>query len=464
MTNDGLTRRDFLRLVGAGSATLALANCLGGAQSLSPGKSRPNILIILADDLGYGEIGCRTNPGGIPTPNINSIAKKGVCFTNAYVSCPVCSPTRAGLMTGRYQQRFGHELNPGPLQTADSEFGLPLSETTLASRFQTAGYRTGLVGKWHLGYDEKHAPTHRGFDEFFGFLGGAHPYVGGKHIYRGGKEVGEEEYLTDAFGREAVSFIDRHKGNPFFLYLAFNAVHGPLQAPEKYLNRFPDIKQKKRQTFAAMLTAMDDNVGRVLKALRDYGLEENTLVFFLSDNGGPTQTTTSGNTPLRGFKGQVYEGGIRIPYMMQWKGQVPAGSVCDKPVIQLDIAPTALAAAGIKADNARFDGVNIVPYVTGVLSGVPHQALYWRFGDQSAIRKGNWKLVKYKSRCPELCDLAADIGESKNLAEKNPEKVKELDAQLMRWDAQLIEPLWHKNKRPRAKRRVGARAAAGTKL
>jgi arylsulfatase A-like enzyme len=442
MKEGALTRREFLKLVGASSATLALGKELDAA--LNEKGRRPNILIILADDLGYAELGCQGNKD-IPTPNIDSIASQGVRFTNGYVSCPVCSPTRAGLMTGRYQERFGHEFNPGPPTSVEKDFGLPLTETTIASRLKSEGYVTGLVGKWHLGYEEKYLPLNRGFDEFFGFPGGAHSYIDSSAdaknpIMRGMKPIEEKEYLTDAFSREAAAFIERHKNKSFFLYLAFNAVHSPLQAPEKYLKRFSSISDNKRRTFAAMLSAMDDAVGNVLQTLRKNNLEENTLIFFLSDNGVPTQSTTSRNDPLRGFKAQVYEGGIRVPFLMQWKGKIPAGMVCDKPVIALDIAPTALAAAGARIEDAKFDGVNLMPHLRG--SSTPHEMLYWRFGPQYAIRKGNWKLLKTAKGKPELYDLAADISEMNDLAEKNPEKVKALQAHYEAWNAQLAKPLW----------------------
>jgi arylsulfatase A-like enzyme len=401
--------------------------------------------------LGYGELGCQGNPE-IPTPNIDSLARGGIRCTSGYVSCPVCSPTRAGLMTGRYQQRFGHEFNPGPAEMASEDFGLPLGEVTVADRLKSAGYATGIFGKWHLGFKPKYRPQRRGFDEFFGFLGGAHSYLDPKSdsrnaILRGDTPADEKEYLTDAFTREAVAFIDRHRQQPFFLYLPFNAVHAPLQGTEKYLDRFTGIKQEKRRTFAAMLSAMDDGVGAVLAKLRQAGLEQDTLIFFISDNGGPTPNTTSRNDPLRGFKGQVWEGGIREPFLIQWKGRLPAGKLYDPPVISLDILPTAAAAAGVKLpDDARLDGVNLLPFLTGHSDRPPHEMLFWRFGKQSAIRQGNWKLVKLPSQHEQLFDLAADIGERHDLAAQNPDVVKQLDAALRKWDSQLAEPRWHAGK------------------
>ncbi len=443
MAQNSINRREFLKMAGIGAAALALPAWMSDSAFCD---DKPNIIVIVSDDHGYAEMGCQ-GCKDIPTPNIDSIAKNGVRFTNGYVSCPVCSPTRAGLLTGRYQQRFGHEFNPGPASQADVQFGLPLTETTLAARLKSAGYKTGIVGKWHLGYNEPYLPLNRGFDEFFGFLGGAHQYFGeGKEsrnrIMRGNDAVEEKEYLTDAFAREAASFIKRHSKEKFFLYLAFNAVHSPLQAPEKYLNRFPAITDKKRKTFAAMLSAMDDAVGKVLDTLRENNLEEKTLIFFISDNGGPTLNTTSRNDPLRGYKGQVYEGGIRVPFLVQWKGTIPAGKVYNKPVISLDIAPTACAVAGASIAGAKFDGANLLPFLTGKLTGNPHDALYWRFGAQLAIRRGDWKLVKFGDEITELYNLAKDIGEKNNLAEKNPEKVKELSAMLMKWESELAKPLW----------------------
>jgi arylsulfatase A-like enzyme len=431
---------------------------------LAAESRKPNVLVILADDLGYGELGCQGFTRQIPTPHIDSIADNGIRFTSGYVSGPYCSPTRAGLMTGRYQTRFGHEFNPGPAQAADKSFGLPLTETTIGDRLRAAGYATGWIGKSHLGYEPPFHPLRRGFDEFYGFLGGAHSYLDASAdranpILRGTERTTDiDGYTTDAFAREAVKFIDQHKKVPWFCYLAFNAVHGPLEATEKYLSRFPNIEDRKRHAYAGMQSAMDDAVGRVLNKIRELGLEKDTLVFFFSDNGGPTRQTTSGNGPLRGFKSQTWEGGIRVPFLVQWKGRLPAGRSDDRPVIQLDILPTALAAAGVRLEPEwNLDGVNLLPYLTGEQDGAPHNALYWRFGPQVAIRKGDWKLVKGAGSAniegierraaanmegAELYHLAADLGETRNLAEQQPEKVQELAADWNRWNERNVEALW----------------------
>ncbi len=416
-------------------------------QPVTTDGKRPNIVLIVADDQGYADIGVQ-GCKDIPTPNLDAIAGSGVRFTNGYVSCPVCAPTRAGLATGRYQQRFGFEMNPGPEQSASERFGLPLTEKTIAERLKAAGYVTGMVGKWHLGYKPGLHPLQRGFDEFFGFLPGAHPYLQGPRadafrILRGEEPVDEKEYLTDAFKREALAFIDRHKKDTFFLYMPFNAVHSPLQATNKYLKRFPNIQDENRRTHAAMLSALDDAVGEIRGKLRETGLEENTLVFYHSDNGGPTPSTTSSNTPLRAFKGNVFEGGIRVPFMVTWKGKLPAGKVYDQPVISLDIHPTIMAAAGVQVPaDAKLDGVNLIPYLTGEKSGPPHETLFWRYGPKWAVRHGDWKLLDNGDGRVMLFNLKDDISELYDLAAKQPEKVAALRKLHTDWSKQLMPPQW----------------------
>lgn len=452
-------------------AVIALSLLGPTPTSAAPASpSRPNILVIIADDLGFADVGVH---GGqdIPTPNIDSIAKDGIRFTSGYVSGPYCSPTRAGLLTGRYQQRFGHEFNPpGPNATNRIGSGLSLEEVTIADRLQTAGYVTGLVGKWHLGAGEPFHPLNRGFSEFFGFLGAAHSYTNldatsPNAIHRGLQPVEEKEYLTDAFTREAVAFIGRHRQEPFYLQLAYNAVHSPLDAHPNYYDQFSHLSDEKRRRFAALYAAFDDGVGRVLAKLRETGLEENTVVFFFSDNGGPTQDNTSRNDPLRGYKAQTWEGGIHVPFFVRWPGRLPAGRTYDYPVIQLDIHATALALAGIEVKPEwKLDGVNLLPFLAGEKRGAPHEALYWRFGDQLAIRSGDWKLVKAQEgessmrliqpgpasiNGAQLFNLARDPSETVNLAQKNPRKFRALVRQWTRWNAELPEPAWKPRSGPR---------------
>ena len=430
--------------------------------------SKPNVIIFLADDLGYADLGCQGSKEAV-TPNIDSIAANGVRCTAGYVTAPQCCPSRAGLMTGRYQNRFGFEANPGP--EAEPTAGLPVSERTLADRMKEAGYATGMIGKWHLGRQEQFRPYNRGFDETFWHANGGVLFPQKKTgflngIFRGPNAVEEPEYSTDAFAREAVSFIDRHQREPFFLYVAFVPPHWPMEAKDSDLAKFAHIPDLHRRTMLAMMTSLDDNVGRVLTKLRDSKLEENTLVFFLSDNGGPTGKArlqpdadfeygqnTSKNDPFRGVKGEVLEGGIRIPFLLQWKGHIPAGTTYDKPVISLDIAATALNLAspgGATQADANLDGRNLIPFFTGKNTQAPHETLFWRFrfpGQRAeqqgwAIRRGDWKLYHKGSAPSELYHLSEDPGERKNLAAEKPELVASLTAEWNRWNADNQEPLW----------------------
>ena len=432
-----------------------------------PGRAQsrpPNIVVIVADDMGYADVGFQGSKD-VATPNIDALARVGIRFTDAYVTGPHCSPTRAALLTGRYQQRFGHEANFGA-GPAYKNAGLPLDQSTIADRLKAAGYRTAMFGKWHLGVGDAFHPMSRGFEEFYGFLGGGHSYTQSlintnNPLLDGRKPVGSSGYLTDVLTDRAVRFISREKSRPFFLYLAYNAVHTPLEAPDKYLSRVKHITAEPRRTYAAMLTAMDDGIGRTIEALRNERLEENTLVFFFSDNGGPIMDGTgvngSSNAPLRGSKRQTWEGGIRVPFVIRWKGRLAEGTSESRPIIQLDVLPTALAAAGIKVQPEwKLDGVDLIPYLTGKAQGTPHQALYWRLFGHMAIRKGQWKLVKTADgpllavdeaamkdlSGAQLFNLANDVGEKTNVAAANPDKVKELVADWLRWTSELAKPLW----------------------
>src|SRR4029079_15043311 len=403
----GSTPESFnkLRTISKALLPLLLIVCAFASSALAQSVP-PNIVVILADDLGYdnvGSYGCLD----IPTPNIDSIASNGVRCTNGYVTHCLCSASRAGLITGRYQQRFGYEYQ---VQGDDSNprLGLPMSEMLLPQILKPAGCVCGSVVKWHLGEALNLHPIERGFDEFFGFLAGASHYYNAK-VLRGETELIETQYLTDAFTREGVDFINRHAAEPFFLYLAYNAVHSPYQtAPEIYLERVSYITDPDRQNYAAMAVAMDDGVGQVLATLQANNLLENTLIFFLSDNGAPSSAATDGvhsnNYPLRGYKSNVLEGGIRIPFAVQWTGQLPEGVVYDDVVSSLDIVTTVSAVAGASLPLDRvYDGLDILPYLKGDQVR-PLRTLFWRelgLGPDSpdpintiwGVRSGPLKLV-----------------------------------------------------------------------
>ncbi|MCC6680773.1 MAG: sulfatase [Phycisphaeraceae bacterium] len=413
----------------------------------------PNIVVILADDLGYADAGVQ-GCTDIPTPHIDAIARDGVRFTDAYVTCPICAPSRAGLITGRYQQRFGFDDNGGP--DPEPNFGVPADQITLGDALRAVGYRTAVIGKWDIGLRVRLQPNDQGFDEFFGFLPGVNDYLPqhadalpdrASPIYRNTQIVNEPQYLTDAFGREAAAFIERNNQQPFLLYLPFNAVHSPLVATPQYLQRFEHLPPE-RQVYAAMVSAMDDAVGQLCAALRKESLEDNTLIFFLSDNGGASgqgvaHASAADNHPLGGRKGTFWEGGIRVPFFIKWPAGITAGQVLSQPVSALDILPTALAAAGatFTGDDAS-DGVNLLPLMQGKSEQAPHDALYWRYHEHTAIRRGDWKLIAFADGRLQLFNLRQDIGETTNLAEQNPQQVASLRVQLDAWNAELPRPAW----------------------
>jgi len=447
---------------------LVLTGAAKAKEDVQP--PRPNFIVILADDLGYADVGfhgCQD----IPTPNLDALAKEGVRCTQGYVSHPFCSPTRAGLMTGRYQQRFGHENNP-KYDPNDAVAGLPVSEITVADVLSRLGYVTGAVGKWHLGAAPQFHPLRRGFQEYFGLIGGGHNYF----VVGPGDETREyfiplqrnttperfEGYLTDVLTTEAVAFIRRHRDSPFFLYLAYNAPHTPLQAPESWLQRVGHIEDPTRRAYAAMVAALDEGVGKVCAVLGELGLEEKTVVFFLSDNGGPVSVTHSSNAPLRGAKGSVYEGGIRVPFVIRWKGVLPGGTTYDEPVISLDIPVTMVAVAGgAFPEDRKVDGVNILPYLRGQQQGPPHKSLFWRTGGGTswAVRSGQWKLVKAGQQEEELFDLLSDISETRSVKNERGEIYEELRHQYEEWNKENIAPLFES---PRPAQRAKPRRQDGS--
>lgn len=400
---------------------------------------KPNIVFILADDLGYGDLGVQ---GGtdVATPHIDQLARKGARFTNFYANHPICAPSRAGIITGRYQQRFGFEHN-GPMRGTSN--GLPPSQKTVPERLQALGYTTGMIGKWHLGYTPEHEPTARGFNTFYGTLHGAMAYVpdgasGLKKLRRGTSEAPMPHHVTEAFGDEAVAFIDKNKDRPFFLYVSFTAVHAPLQTTQDYLDRFPEVEDRERRIYLAMLAAMDDAVGDITTAIDRHGLAEKTLIIFTSDNGGPTWQTTSSNGPLNGVKALMLEGGLRVPTIIRWKGVVPEGQVLSTVGIGHDLSATSLAVAGAKLDG-EIDGVSLIPHLTGEATGNVHEQLFWRMATQGAMRDGPWKLVKVAG-VSYLFNLDEDLGEHNNLAAKELDRLHDMEARWKAWSDSMARP------------------------
>ena len=420
---------------------------------------KPNIILLFADDLGFADVGYN-GCTDIPTPNIDSIANNGVVCEQGYVSAPVCAPSRAGLLTGRYPARFGFEDTPGPfVQSEDVEIGIPLHEKNIAERLKPLGYKTGIIGKWHEGRLPQYQPHRRGFNQTFYFTDGWTHYFQQddplQKIKRGNDPVDlNGEYTTDAFGLEAVAFIESNKGDPFFLYVPFNAPHVPMEAPEKLLEQFSCIEDLGRRTLAAMVYSLDQNIGRILSALKANSLDEKTLVIFISDNGGkpsiPDKIESGGgaanfslNTPLKGNKGQLHEGGIRVPFCMQWPSHLPAGKRYEHPVSTLDMLPTIIAATGnTVSSDWKLDGKNLLPYLMGEKTNAPHDTLFWRFLFQWAIRSTDWKLVKPKGQPLELYHIAIDPNETCNVIADHPEIAERLQTEYNRWNADMMPAQW----------------------
>lgn len=432
---------------------------------------KPNFIIILTDDQGYADVGFNGSKD-IKTPNIDRIAHEGAKFTNGYVTYAVCGPSRAGILTGRYQDRFGFGRNP-QIDPSNKTSGLPLDEKMISEVLKPVGYTSSIIGKWHMGAHPDFHPNNRGFDHFYGFLSGGHRYFPEDLIYKdieeglkqkkakeawgswyktklleNNKRVEIDEYLTDELSNEAVEFIKREKDNPFFLFLSYNAPHAPLQSSQEYLDRNKHIKEQKRRVYAAMVTAVDDGVGRVLETLNKLGIDDNTLIFFLSDNGGPVGKNGSKNTPLKGGKGSFYEGGLHVPFAMRWPGKVPAGLEYTNPVSSLDIMATfaGLSSAPI-AKNKPLDGVNLMPYLTGENKGQPHDVLYWRAFDKGVIasRRGKDKTILFRNKSSNkrhLYNLEKDLSESKNLVNSSAEKYGTQIKEIEKWEKELKDPIF----------------------
>jgi arylsulfatase A-like enzyme len=425
-------------------------------------SKKPNLIVIMTDDLGYADVGFN-GCLDINTPNIDIIAEEGVICTNGYTTYSVCSPSRAGFMTGRYSQRFGYERNV-QYEPEDSNMGLPLDEMTIAESLSEAGYKSGIIGKWHLGAHISNHPLNRGFDEFFGHLGGGHTYFPEKlniidsysinseaksyrtYIMRNHEPVKTSKYLTDEFSDEAVRFIERYKDESFFLFLSYNAPHAPLEATENYLSRYTNIEDMKRRTYAAMVSAVDDGVGRILDKLEALEIDDNTIVVFLSDNGGPETKNASDNGELRAGKGSVYEGGYRVPFAIKWANTLPKGKIYEHPVSALDIFATISGLSGSPVNTDKpLDGVNLVPFLTGENKEIPHESIYLRKYDDRkfAVRYGDYKLVTHENASiQELYDLKNNISESKNIASQYPKILNELDSIRKQWNQELMAPVF----------------------
>ncbi len=444
------------------------------SESSKQQSAYPNIVLIYADDMGYGDVGYLGSED-IRTPAIDKLAGEGVYFTQAYVSASVCGPSRAGLMTGVYQQRFGCGENgpEGRWYAGETQnVGIPSNQPMLSELLEPFGYKSKMVGKWHLGLDEDLRPCQRGFDEFYGFINGSHDYykadtvftnkAGTWPMFRNNNIVKYEGYATEVFSDEAVDFINENAGKeePLFVYLAYNAVHHPWQVPDKYVERMAHIEHPDRRFFGGMLLAMDDGIGRVVEALKEKEVYNNTIILFISDNGSPRgqkgpagQGKMSSTGGFRGWKGDTYEGGIRVPYLMTWPDVLPQGKMYDKPVSNLDVVPTIMALLGVTSNGVKndFDGVNLLPYITGQMGEEsPHELLYFRRDNDYAIRKGKWKLTWNDSDLarpedankPLLFDMDADKYETTDLAEKHPEILKDLQSTFDAWDSQLPKSLW----------------------
>lgn len=427
---------------------------------VSSAAEKPNIIVIVSDDQGYADAGFQGSKD-IPTPHLDALAKEGVRCTRGYITAPVCSPSRAGLMTGRYQQRFGHHNNI-VADAANPLAHTPKDETLLPQVLAKAGYHTAMVGKWHLGLQEDCRPYERGFQEFFGIVTGGHDYFvndpeerpTGDGSYKARIErngpVGEKVpgYLTDAFGADAARIVreshQKRSDQPFFLYLAFNAPHTPIQAPENLVNSMPSqIKGKTRRTYVAQIAAMDSAIGQVRAALQETGADKNTFIVFFSDNGG-ARFPYYDNTPLRATKGTLYEGGVRVPFFATYPGKIPAGTLCDLPVTSLDVFATSCALAGVIPETTHpLDSKDMLPVLSGTSKSATHPALFWNFpGAGRAVSEGNLKLVLAKNTPPQLFDLASDISEKNDLAAQRPDDVKRLTALLDQWEQGNVKPLW----------------------
>lgn len=421
---------------------------------------KPNIVLLFTDDAGYADFGFHGSKV-IKTPHLDKLAKEGMLFKQAYVSDPTCGPSRAGLMTGKYQQRFGFEENnvPGYMSAnsaADgAEMGIPVDQVTMGQYLQQQGYATAFYGKWHIGGADKFHPTKRGFDEFYGFRGGARSFFAYNDKKKPhdvldynernfGEMVEFEGYYTDVLADETIDFIERSakKDVPFFTFVSFNAPHTPMEATEEDLAQFPNLTGN-RKIYAAMMLAFDRASGKILNKLKELGLDDNTIVIYTNDNGGPTDKNASSNLPLSGTKSNHLEGGLRVPFLMKWPGKIQPNTTFDNPVMTLDLLPTFFAAAGGDTTTITdIDGVDLMPYIKGQKEERPHEVMYWKKDARATIRVGDWKLIRFPDRPAELYKIPEDVREIDNLAADYPEVVKKMYKELFKWESTLERPRW----------------------
>nr|WP_320117315.1 sulfatase [uncultured Marinifilum sp.] len=419
-------------------------------------QKKPNIVLLFSDDAGYADFGFQGSKV-MKTPNLDQLAKNGVRFTQGYVTASVCGPSRAGLLTGKYQQRYGFEENNVPSFMSDNSaldgenMGIPLSESTIGDELKKLGYTTAYFGKWHLGGADRFHPMKRGFDEFYGFRGGARSYYEYLPLPKGrenwlergfGNYAEPEKYLTDKLGEEAADFIERNQDKPFFALVAFNAVHTPMEAEQKDMDQFPQLSGK-RQQVAGMTLALDRACGLILDKLKKLGLDDNTIVVYTNDNGGPTDKNASINLPLAGTKSNHLEGGVRVPFIMRWPGKIKQNSEYDYPVSTFDLLPTFVAAAGGNTSKLNnVDGVDLMPYLKKENKNRPHQTLFWKKDCRASVRHGDWKLIRFPDRPAELYNIVKDESEQNDLAAKYPEKVREMYKMIFEWESTLERPRW----------------------
>lgn len=466
--------------------------------------TKPNVILIVADDLGYSDLACYGNKH-IETPNIDALGKEGIRFTQAYVTSPICGPSREAILTGRYQQRFGDEFMPydhfdaAYIQNIRKHYsslkktipglndlrpdlwinrkkfndGLPATEITIAQLLKANGYRTGLVGKWNLGTGDGFYPYQRGYDYSYFFEGALTRYVddpvdttqyinkhlpwafsdlfswaprNGSSAIRENKNVVKDTgYLTFSFASKAIDFIEQNKSEPFFLTLTFNAPHDPFQVPKEYFNRIKNVTDTVQRVYYGMIEALDDAVGQVRQKLKDASIDKNTIIIFLSDNGGATYTKATDNAPLRGGKCTHFDGGLLVPFFISYPGALKGNTTYDAPISSLDIFTTIAAITSTPLAKDRvYDGVNLLPYLDNTTDSLPHNVFYWRNGYSKAIRKDEWKLyINNKNKIVLLFNLAVDREELHDLSKQYPEKLKELQKQLQQWeDEQCIKPRW----------------------